>query len=106
MALFIILSEVSCEVSAFGKDEVAHPSAKTHGKEQPAVERHDNEHEDVAIANLNHVETTLKNVHTQTQAVVANSACVCACACVCVCVHVYATCVCRREGEVTRRHNN
>ena len=100
--MFIILSEVSCEVSALCKDEVAHPSTETHGKEQPTIECHDNEHEYVAIPNLNHMQTTLKNVHTQTQAVVTNSARVC----VCVCVHVYTTCVCRREGEVIHRQNN
>ena len=74
MALFVVFSEVSCEVSAFGEDEVAHSGSETHGKKQPAIERHHYEHENVAITNLNNMKATLKNVHAQTQAVVANSA--------------------------------
>ena len=75
--LFVAVSEVSCEVPAFGKDEVADSGAETHRKEQPAVECHDYEHENVAIGDLNHMKTTLKNVHAQAQTVVAKSAQVC-----------------------------
>ncbi len=41
MELFIVVSEVSREVAAFGKDEVAHAGSETHRQEQPAVECHD-----------------------------------------------------------------
>ena len=75
--LFIVFSEVACEVPALGKDEVTDSSAEAHRKEQPAIERHDYEHENVAIGHLKHVKTTLKNVHAQAQTVVAKSAQVC-----------------------------
>lgn len=105
MALFVILSKVSCEVSAFGKDEVAYTSSKTHGKEQPTVERHHYQHQYVPIANLDNMESTLKNVYTQTQTVVTNTAQCHVCVYVCiprVCVYVYArVCVGERERSHT-----
>ena len=67
---------------ALGKDEVADSSAEAHCQEQPAVECHDYEHENVAIGHLKHVKNTLKNVHAQAQTVVAKSAQVCVCECV------------------------
>lgn len=65
---------MACEVPALGKDEVADSSTETHRKEQPAVECHHYEHENVAIGHLNHVKNTLKNVHAQAQTIVAKSA--------------------------------
>ena len=84
---------MSCEVPALGEDEVANSSAETHCQEQPAVECHHYEHENVAIGHLNHMKTALKNVHAQAQAVVAKSARVCVRECVCVCTCVHHRCV-------------
>ena len=50
-------------MSAFCKDKVADSCAKADGQEQPAIERHDDEHEYVAISDLNDVEPGLEYVH-------------------------------------------
>ena len=44
LQLFIVFCEVSCEVTALGKSEVANSCSKTHCQEEPAIECHDDEH--------------------------------------------------------------
>lgn len=61
-------------MTALGKDQIAHPSAKAHSKEEPSIECHHYQHENVAITDLNDMEATLKNVHRQTEAVEAETA--------------------------------
>ena len=93
MTLLIILSKVSCEVTALGKDEVSNTSTKAHSKEQPSIECHDNEHKYVAITNLHHMNGTLKNVHAQAKAVVTKPVTVR------VCVYTMDI-MCTREDKV------
>ncbi len=56
MTLFILFPEVSHEMPALSKDEVANPSTKDHSQKQPSIKCHHHQHEKVAIANLNHME--------------------------------------------------
>lgn len=63
LKLFIVFCEVSCEVTALGKHKVANTRSKAYSQEQPAIERHDNQHQDVAITNLNHMQHRLEEVH-------------------------------------------
>ena len=70
MAMFVLFSEVTQEVSALSKDKVAHTSSKADGEEEPAIERHDNQHEYVGIAHLDNVQDRLDHMHTHTDGVV------------------------------------
>lgn len=59
MATFIVFSRVNIgQVVSLeeGKHEVAQACTKADGKEQPTIEGHSYEHEDVAPPNLYHVQ--------------------------------------------------
>ena len=55
MAVLIPFPGVARDVSALGKDEVAHTSSKYDGEEEPAIVGHSHQHEEVAIADLHHM---------------------------------------------------
>ena len=55
LELFVCVCKVTREMSAFCKDKVADSCPKADGQKQPAIERHDDEHEYVAISDLNDV---------------------------------------------------
>ena len=56
VTVLILFPEVAHEMSALGKQEVPHTCSKHHRQEEPGIERHDNQHEDVGIAHLYHME--------------------------------------------------
>lgn len=74
VTVFVLFSEISHEVSALGKQEVAHTSTKRDGQEQPAIVGHGYEHEEVGISHLHHMEGRLQQVHANTDGVVLESA--------------------------------
>lgn len=63
ITVLILFSEVAHEVSALGKQQVAHTCTKCDRQEQPAVVSHGYEHEQVSKAHLGHVQGRLDQVH-------------------------------------------
>ena len=66
MAVFIVLSTTETgstkALPAASKDEVTEASSETHGKEQPTVEGHGNQHEEIAHTNLDHMKSRLQHM--------------------------------------------
>lgn len=52
MTMIIRLSERRRKVAYSGEDEVSDARSESNGKEQPDIERHGNQHEDVGRADL------------------------------------------------------
>ena len=57
IAVLILFSEVSHEVPALGKEEVAHASTEGDGQEEPAIVGHGYQHEEIGVPHLCHVES-------------------------------------------------
>lgn len=73
MAVIIRLSERGRQVAYPGEDEVSNPRSKDDSEEQPGVERHGNQHENVCHADLQHMQERLHNVHRHSDGVVLQS---------------------------------
>ncbi len=73
MTVFILFPEVAHEVAALGKEEVAHPSTKGNGEEEPAIVGHGHQHEQVRIAHLDHMENRLQEVDAHADGIVLDS---------------------------------
>ena len=56
MTVLVLFPEVAHEVSALGKHEVPNTSTKRDRQEQPAIVCHDDEHEEIGIADLDHMQ--------------------------------------------------
>ena len=88
VAMFIGLPETVEQVPASGKQEVTNSCSKAYSQEEPSVESHGNQHEDVSHRYLDDVERRLDQVHTDADRVILDTVCKCMCVCVCVCVCV------------------
>ena len=53
-----------------GEDEISDTRSEGNGKEQPGIERHGNQHENVGYADLEHMQERLHNVHRHGDGVV------------------------------------
>ena len=73
-------------VSKLGKQQVSYSCSKAYSQEEPSVECHRNQHEEVAQPNLDHVENRLEQVHSNAQGIILNTECACGCGECGVCV--------------------
>ena len=71
--MFILFPEVAGDMSTLGKDEVAHTSSKYDGEEEPAIVGHSHQHEEVAIADLHHMQDRLQHMRAHTDGVVLDT---------------------------------
>ena len=62
MAVFTLLSKTKHRTSETSEQVVAYPSTDTNSQEKIAIERHGNQHEDVAQPHLNHLQERLYDV--------------------------------------------
>ncbi len=63
MTALILFPRACHEVAALGENKVANTSTKDYSQEQPSIVCHCDQHEKVAIANLQHVENRLEDMH-------------------------------------------
>ena len=64
VAVFVLLPVVDTQyVASAAKQKVPNSGAEADSKEQPAIVGHGDEHEEVAIPHLDHVECRLQGVH-------------------------------------------
>lgn len=54
--MLILFPEVSHEVTALGKEEIAHTSPEGDGEEEPTIVGHGHQHEEVGITHLHHMQ--------------------------------------------------
>ena len=72
--MIILFPEVAHEMPALGKEEITNTSTKRHRQEQPSIECHYNQHQDVGITDLHYVEGRLDQMHTKTDRIELQSA--------------------------------